>query len=236
MKTRGDQSPMPESKRYQQLIGALLYLAVNTRPDISASVTILSQYNKEPGTADWNEAKRVARYLHGTKGAELRLGKRGGAPTLIGYADADYAETRLDRKSFSGYTFQYCGSTISWSCRKQSCVSQSSTEAEYIALAEATQEGIWIRRLLEDFEERPQEKTVIYEDNQSYLKLLDHKRFNHRTKHIDTKYHFVKDIKEKQLMDYQYCPTAEMIADMLTKPLGKIKLRGFAEMSGMINF
>ena len=236
MKTRDhDQTPMPQSERYQQLIGALLYLAVNTRPDIVASVTILSQHNKAPTTADWSEAKRVARYLHGTKDAELRLGKKGSAPTLVGYADADWAENRFDRKSNSGYVFRQFGSPISWACRKQSCVSLSSTEAEYIALAEASQEGIWIRRLLEDFEEKLQKKTVIYEDNQSCLKLIKQKCFNHRMKHIDTKFHFVKDLKEQQQMEYKYCPTAQMIADMLTKPLGNIKLKGFAEMSGLHN-
>ena len=109
----------------------------------------------------------------------------------------------------------------------------SSTEAEYIALAEASQEGIWIRRLLEDFEGKTTGMPLMYEDNQSCLKLLDDKMFNNRTKHIDTKYHFIRDMKQQQLMEYRYCPTEKMIADMLTKPLGKIKLRMFSEMCGL---
>ena len=89
--------------------------------------------------------KRVARYLKGTKHYELRLGQKDMSKGLIGFAEADWAENKTDRKSNSGYLFQYHGAPISWSCRKQTCVALSTTEAEYIALAEASQEAIWIR-------------------------------------------------------------------------------------------
>ncbi|XP_057662503.1 uncharacterized protein LOC130897586 [Diorhabda carinulata] len=108
---------------------------------------------------DWTEAKRIARYLKGTADYELRLGEKNEALGLIGYADADYGEDRKTRKSHSGYLFQLFGSPISWACRKQDCVADSSTHAEYIALAEATREGLWIRYLLEDFERKTQETT-----------------------------------------------------------------------------
>ena len=235
VKIRDDKSPMPDNGMYQQLIGALLYLAVNTRPDIAASVAILSQHNKEPTTVDWNEVKRVARYLKGTKHYELCLGQQDMPKGLIGFADADWAENRTDRKSNSGYLFQYYGASISWSCRKQACVALSSTEAEYIALAEASQEAIWIRRLIEDFEQKKLEKTIIYEDNQSCLKLICNNKYSNRTKHIDTKFHYVKDLRVTGAVDYQYCPTEEMLADMLTKALGKIKLKSMAERSGLIS-
>ena len=231
---QNSQEPMPNSERYQQLIGSLLYLAVNSRPDIAASVTILSQYNKAPTKADWNEAKRIARHLKGTAEYELRLGEKNGAPGLIGYADADWGEDRNTRISNSGYLFQLFGSPISWACRQQDCVADSSMHAEYIALAEATREGLWIRYLLEDFDRRAQETTVIYEDNQSCLKFVDNGKFSNRSKHIHIKYHFITDIKKKSLMDYKYCPTNEMIADMLTKTLGKVKLQYFAERSGLV--
>ncbi|XP_076638812.1 uncharacterized protein LOC143350676 [Colletes latitarsis] len=221
-------SEMPKSDRYQQLIGALLYVAVNSRPDISASVAILSQHNKHPTTNDWIETKRVARYLKQTIDYELKLGQRVKSRKLIGFADADWAQDRNDRKSNSGYLYQFAGASISWACRKQPCVSLSSTEAEYIALAEATQEAVWIQRLLEDFGKGTQD-TIIYEDNQSCLKLTSNKKFNNRTKHIDTKFHNIKDIKDRGKIDYQYCPTDEMPADMLTKPLAKVKLKYMAE-------
>ena len=144
VKIRNDKSPMPDDGMYQQLIGALLYPATNTRPDIAASIAILSQHNTEPTTVDWNEVKRVARYLKRTKRFELCLGQQDMPEGLIGFADADWAENRTDRKFNSGYLFQYYDASMSWSCRKQICVALSSTEAEYIALAEAAQEAIWI--------------------------------------------------------------------------------------------
>ncbi|XP_051163516.1 uncharacterized protein LOC127282958 [Leptopilina boulardi] len=228
-----DQPIMEESEKYQQLIGALLYLAVNTRPDITASVIILSQNNKHPTSADWTETKRIGRYLKGTRDYELILGQRGKEEGLVGYADADWAENRKDRKSNSGYLFKYLNATISWGCRKQTCVALSSTEAEYIALAEACQECIWIRRLLEDFLNYKQGPTTIFEDNQSCLKFLSNKKFSHRTKHIDTKFHFVKQLKENRTLNFEYCPTDRMLADMLTKPLSRIKLRTLAEGCGL---
>ena len=235
LKARNSSPPMEKSERYQQLIGALLYVAVNTRPDIAASVTILSQYNKQPLSADWNEAKRVCRYLLGSKDHELVLGQKDETDMqkLIGYADADWAENRSDRKSNSGYLFKFMGAPISWSCRKQSCVAISTTEAEYIALSEACQEAVWLIRLLSDFSPGSRILTAIYEDNQSCLKLLDSNKFSNRTKHIDTKYHFAKALKIEGKMNFVYCPTEHMIADMLTKPLGKIRLRTLAQKCGV---
>ncbi|XP_046145531.1 secreted RxLR effector protein 161-like [Osmia bicornis bicornis] len=224
---------MPENTKYQQLIGALLYLTVNTRPDIAESVGILSQHNKQPTTADWTEAKRVARYLKGTMSHELKLGQRNAKKELIGFADADWAQDTIDRKSHSGYLFQFCGASLSWGCRKQTNVTLSSTEAEYVALAEATQEGLWIHRLLKDFAEETQEKIIIYEDNQSCLNLVYNNKFSNRTKHIDTKFHFMKDLKEQGIVDYRYCPTDQMPADMLTKPLGRVKLKYMSEKCGL---
>ena len=160
----------------------------------------MSQKNKEPTEMDWTEAKRVGRYLKDTKDYMLQLGQRHGHKELVGYADADWVEDTSDRKSNSGYVFQLHGSTISWGFRKQTCVSLSSTEDEHIALAEATQEGIWLRRLIEDFNgKKIEEKIVIYEDNQSCIKLIDNKKFSKRTKHIVTKFHFIRGLKKKEL-------------------------------------
>ena len=232
-KNRKNQRPMEHSEKYQKLIGALLYLAVNTRPDITASFAILSQHNKQLTSADWTETKRVGRCLKGTKDYELILGQQKKEEELIGYADADWAENREDRRSNSGYVFRYLNATISWGCRKQTCVALSSTEAEYVALAEACQESIWISLLLEDFLDRKKNTTVIFEDNQSCLKLISNKKFSHRTKHIDTKFHLVKELKEGGTLDFKYCPTDQMLADMLTKPLNIIKLKYLAQKCGL---
>ena len=113
--------------------------------------------------------------------------------------------------------------TISWACRKQTCVSLSSTEAEYVSIAEACQEGLWLQKLIKDFIKDKEINTTILEDNQRCLKLIENKKSSHRTKHIDTMYHFIKDIKKRKHINFSYCPTEEVTADMLTKSLNKIK-------------
>ena len=137
---------------------------------------------------------------------------------LHGYSDANWAENRKDRKSNSGFICLLNGGTVSWACRKQDCVSLSSTEAEYVALAETTQELIWLTSLCKDFEIQ-QNSVKVYEDNQSCIKMTENQRFSNRTKHIDAKYHFLRDLKNKIILKLEYCPTSENIADMLTKPL-----------------
>lgn len=220
-----EQEAMKDGEKYQQLIGALLYISVNTRPDITASVCILSQYNKSPTDPDWVEAKRVARYLKGTKELTLKLGNKDDPNKhLYGYSDADWAQSNENRKSNSGHLFKFNGSPISWGCKKQNCIALSTMEAEYIALAEACQEGVWIRRLLGDFGQNQDQATIMYEDNQSCLKYISNSKFSNRTKHIDTKYHFLKDLKKQNLMCFEYCATEYMLADMFTKPLSTLKL------------
>ncbi|KAK2577550.1 hypothetical protein KPH14_012917, partial [Odynerus spinipes] len=188
---------LPENKKYQSLIGSLMYIAISTRPDITASVTILSRKMQNPTETDWKEAKRVARYLKGTMNYVLKLGNTKNCnEELVGYADADWGEDKKDRKSNSGYVFQYYGSSISWACRKQTCVALSSAEAEYISISEACQEGLWLIKLLEDFQKKVQLPLMMYEDNQSCINLIKNDKFSKRTKHIDIRYHHIKDLKE----------------------------------------
>lgn len=145
-----------------------MYIATSTRPDIKASVVILSRKLNNPTETNWIEAKRIARYLKYTENYKLKLGHGNREnKRLIGYVDANWAESREDRKSNSGYLFKYCGSTISWASRKQSCVAISSIEAEYIALSDGCQELLWLVKLLKDFREDVELPVKMHEDNQS---------------------------------------------------------------------
>lgn len=224
---------MPSNEKYRKLIGSLLYLSTNTRPDISTAVSILSRKVNKPTYNDWTELKRLTKYLNGTKHLKLKLSCNNNKG-LYGFADADWAQCQIDRKSNSGYLFKYNGSCISWSCRKQESVSLSSTEAEYISLSEATQEAIWLRRLMNDFEIKIHKAVIIYEDNQSCLKLTQNDKFSRKTKHIETKFNFVRDLVNKNIIKLLYCPTEQMEADMLTKPLQAIKIKYFCELIGLI--
>ncbi len=217
-----------DNEKYRSLIGSLLYLAVNSRPDIAASVSILSQKNSDPLQADWIEAKRILRYLKFTFDYCLKLGGDRDQD-LVAYSDANWASDTSDRRSTSGGLFQFGGSTINWFSRKQSCVTLSSTEAEYYALADTILEVVWLRQLLEEFGEKQKGPSVIYEDNQSCIKLANSEQFGKRSKHIATKFQFIKENAENCVVKFIYCPTSNMIADNLTKPLQAIKIKRFAQ-------
>lgn len=226
---------LPDNILYQKLIGCLIFLSTKTRPDIALSTSILASKVSNPTEMDWTEAKRILRYLKGTIDLKLKLGNTDkNRSKLFGYCDADWAGSS-DRKSISGYLFKLFGGTISWASRKQTCVALSSTESEYVALAEGCQETIWLRRLLEDFNEKQSDPTVILEDNQSCLKVAGNEKFSKRTKHIDTKFHFVKNYQEENITKYEYCPTEDMVADMLTKPLEAVKLKKFVQAAGLFS-
>ena len=174
-KDQSSSKQMETKEVYRSAIGSLQYLAVNTRPDISVAVSILARHVENPKVADWTEVKRVFRYLKYTIDKKLRLGNTEATndKRLIGYADADWGNDAQDRKSNTGFCFRYLGSTILWTSRKQAMVTLSSTEAEFIALAEASKEAVWLRRILEDFNQTTIiEPTVLFEDNQSCIHLL----------------------------------------------------------------
>lgn len=213
---------LPSNTLYQQLIGCLLYISINTRPDISAAICILAQKVSLPTTEDWNELKRVLKYLKGTADLKLFLANKHSKieEDLFGYADANYGEDRVERKSNSGYIFMLHGGTIRWTCKKQTCDSLSSTEAEFVALCEAVKEALWIKYVLIDLKRSIDKPTTIFEDNQSCINMFENQKISNRTKHIDIKYHFVKEvIKNQEDISLKYCSSKEMIADMLTKPL-----------------
>lgn len=228
-----DEKFLTDNTAYQKLIGSLLYVAVNTRPDIAASVSILSQRVCAPRQEDWNGLKRVVKYLKGTANLKLTLGDKQSNEMICGYADANWAEDRFNRKSNSGYIFKVFGGPVSWACRKQNCVALSSTEAEFIALSEACQEAVWIKRLLTEMHLDIKLPINIFEDNQSCLNLIKEEKLSNRTKHIDTRYNFVKDYIEKKIVSCTYCSTERMVADILTKPLPATKHLKLRKLCGL---
>lgn len=227
---------LPSNANYQKLIGSLLYVALNTRPDIAASISILAQKVSKPTEYDWNELKRMVRYLKGTSFYQLKMGSKDQEKenSLIGYADANWAEGRCDRKSNGGYLFKLNGATISWRSKKQDCVALSSTEAELISITDAAKEAIWLRRLLQELHQQINGPTLIFEDNQSCLKIIQNSNASSRTKHIDVRYNFIKDYVKRNVLLCKYCSTEDMIADILTKPLNRTKFEKFRFMIGLV--
>jgi hypothetical protein len=142
---------------------------------------------------------------------------------LQGYTDSDWAGSAVDRKSTSGCCFSLGSTMITWFNRKQTSVALSSVEAEYMAVSMASCEAIWLHKLLTGLFDQELEPTVIYCDNQSCIKLSENLVFHDRSKHIEIRYHFIRDRIQKGAVKLQYISTDEQVADILTKPLEKGK-------------
>ena len=154
----------------------------------------------------------------------------------VGYSDADWAGDVADRKSTSGYVFLFGGAAISWKSSKQTCVALSTAEAEYIALSAASQEAVWLQQLFSDLLNEKVQETVIFEDNQSAICLAKSQQVRGRSKHIDIKYHYIRELVEAGKLKLLYCASEDMIADMLTKPLRTATFEKLRNLSGVVEF
>ena len=228
--TCNENDELVDSRRYREIIGSLIYLMTCTRPDICWTVTKLSQYLSQPRQGHLTAAKHVMRYLKGTNDYELCYKKSEDGLSLIGYSDADWASSPDDRRSTTGYCFALTreGAPISWKSRKQPTVALSTCEAEYIALSATVQESKFLTQLLNDIDGGHQyEPVLIFEDNQGTIALAQNPVNRQRSKHIDIRYHFIRSALSSGTIKLQYCPTANMIADVMTKPATRFKLESF---------
>jgi transposase InsO family protein len=225
--------PLTSNENYRKLIGMLLYISVNTRPDIAAAVAILCQKVSAPTCVDLNEAKRVLCYLKGTKSMRLKLGTSDRTKELCAFSDSDWAECQVDRKSNSGIVCFFNNAPVMWKSKKQTIVATSSAEAEYVALSLTVKELIWLRRLIESFDIHQNGPLNVYSDSQSAIAMVTNPKLSSRTKHIDTKYHHVKDSVHNNVIKLIYVSTDNNIADVLTKPLANIKLMQFRSSLGL---
>ena len=150
--------------------------------------------------------------------------------------DADWAGDQEDRKFTSGYLFQMAGGPVSWKSRKQDSVALSTAEAEYIALSSAAQETVWIRRLVTELGMEPEGPTTLMEDNQSAIAMAKNPQFHGRAKHIDIRHHFIREKVNGREIQLVYCPTGDMVADMLTKGLNQHQLRNLMGRAGVRSF
>lgn len=207
---------------YQEAVGSLLYLAQGTRPDISHAVNEVSRYNNNHGTVHWKAVKHILRYLRGTLNYKLRFFK-GESDELVGFSDANWGSDELDRRSWTGYLFKMSNGAITWKSGRQKTVALSSTEAEYMALSACIQEAIWLMQLGREINLKIELPLQIHCDNQSAALLAKNDGYRPRTKHIDIRYHYIREIVETGRVKICYLETSKMIADSLTKPVGKEK-------------
>ncbi|KAF7376711.1 Transcription factor [Mycena sanguinolenta] len=224
-----------DMKPYAKLIGSLMYAAIGTRPDVAFAVSLLSRFIVNPKLMHWNAAKHVLRYLISTKNHGLAFGLDDSG--LLAYTDADHA-SQPDRHSISGNAFLYDGAAIAWSSRKQSLIALSSTEAEYIAAASAAREATWLRELTNELSAQlasssSSPPTPLYCDNQSAIALAKNGVMNSRNKHIDLRYHYIRDAVDNGTVSLTYMPTDNQVADVLTKALPRTKLERFRALMGL---
>jgi len=201
----------------RELVGSLLYLAKGTRPDIAYPVGVLSRYVNDVGPTHVAAAKRILRYIAGTKNMGITYSPDAN-PLLEVYSDASYAEVG-DRKSTSGNIYFLNGGPIDWFSKKQTTVSLSTTEAEYVALAVAAADCLYYRQFLRELGFNQEAPTIVHEDNQSVIDIVKEGKESPRLRHLDVKYRFTHEKIVNKEIDLVYCPSKNMIADMLTKAL-----------------
>lgn len=225
-------APFPENI-YRRATGSLLYLASSTRPDLSHAVSRQCQYNSRPTIGRWKEVQHILRYLKHTENFCLTYEKQG--KTLEAYVDADWGGDTKDRKSYSGLLIMLAGGAVAWASRKQSSVSHSTVEAEYISLSDGLKEVLWMKSMLEELglDEFVGKPCSVYVDNQGAISLASDKITSRRSKHIDIKYHFVREKVENGEVCLKYVSTQENLADILTKPLTGIRTRELSKKMGL---
>jgi hypothetical protein len=227
---KGKASPQVTA-HYQAVIGSLLYLMLGTRPDISYAVTKLSKFCNNPSQEHLDKAMYIMRYLVGTQDYRLTY-KHKSNEGLHAYTDSDWAADTIKRRSITGYFFKLAGSIICWKSFSQTTIALSSTEAEYMALSDCARQAVWMKTLLSELG-LSMVATPIYGDNQGSIFIASNPITEKRSKHIDIRYHYVRDCVEEKKVELMFIPGEDNPADMLTKNLGRIKFEKFRDLLGL---
>ncbi|XRB12666.1 retrovirus-related Pol polyprotein [Pseudoscourfieldia marina] len=218
--TRADEEDAEARHLAQQFVGAILYAAVISRPDLSSTVRAMSHVMSKPPSNFEACKKHVLRYLSGTINRGIKYNTNSNVPLkLIGYCDASWGDNHENRRSTSGYIFFLNGGPISWASYLQTTVALSTVESEVMALTEAIKEAIYIRRLLESLGAAQEGPTIIYTDSTGAEALVDHPTSHRRTKHIEIRREFIKYHIEHETVKIERVSTKDQLADIMTKPL-----------------
>lgn len=228
-----EDSKVYSQKKYQEAIGSVMYLATGTRPDISYTVSRLSQYNRDPREVHWNAVKRLFRYLKGTLDYCIKYKSTEGK--LNACTDASWSTTP-DAKSYSGYLLKIGESLIGWKSGKQKLVALSTMEAELIAACDCVCAVRWISGLLEELGESSliSKPTNIRTDSKALMDWVNNQKVSCRTRHINRKFHFIKDDMEQGDVQFMHQNTKLLEADAMTKHLSSDILSGHMDKLGLV--
>ena len=216
---------------YLSAVGSLQYLATMTRPDISYAVAYLARFNSNPGPKHWTAVKHIFRYLKSTLDLKLHYGNY--TEPFTTYTDAAHGDSIDTGKSTSGYVTTMCGGSIGWSSKLQGIVALSTTEAEYVAAVEAGKEMYWMRNILQEFGHSVIGPSILHIDNQSAISVSKNPEHHGRMKHLDLRFYWLRDAVSFKRISPSYIPTAEQVADILTKPLSPSKIQFCREQMGL---
>ena len=211
-------SPPGDSQLYAEMVGTLLYAAVCTRPDIAYATSIESRFIQAPTKAQLTFARNTIAYTANTANLGLTY-KPAPDINIEVYCDASFAPDEHQRKSRSGWLVLINGTPVAWKSGLQPIVAHSTAEAEYISLSDAVREAMYIRRLLSELSIDSGPITA-HEDNIT-TKIMAEEISTKRSKHVEIRYHYVRDQVSAGLVNIKYCPTQDQLADALTKPLAK---------------
>ncbi|SPC67214.1 uncharacterized protein UHOD_11476 [Ustilago sp. UG-2017b] len=210
-----------QQKGYPVIVGKLLWIANSTRPDLSLTVSVLARHMREPSQEHYQAAQRVLRYLEGTKEVGLVYRANKSQEPLVAHSDANWAsDATIQRKSTSGSVVFVYRNPVTWKSVTQKCVSLSAVEAEFIAATEATREVLFLKQLLHSIGIATSTPTV-YSDNTGCIQVSKDPAQHWKLKHIDTKYHFVRNNVQEGRVQIKYVDTRRNLADILTKPVRK---------------
>jgi hypothetical protein len=223
-----DRPATPDPKRrqeYQEHVGSLLYISVYTRPDLCFAVNQLAKHMSNPGEVHWNALRRCLRYLKGTATFGLTYTCDNANPDLLtAYADADWASCTETRRSYMGYLFMLAGGAVAWKSSQLKSVTTSTCESEYVSASKASDEIVWLRRVLADAGAAQTRPTPLFEDNRA-CRMLSENPVQSRARHIDFRIMSLRERVSDGVVKVLDCPTHDMHADPFTKNLSTISFQ-----------
>ena len=214
-------------------VGALMYLATCTCPDVAYTVSQLARFNSNPGRAHWLAVKHLFRYLKGTLDLKLTYKPDSHSELFQVYSDADHAGEKPGMRSTGGYLVKIGSVAVDWSSKLQPMVALSTTEAEYIAACEAGKEIIWLRHLFDELGYPLPSSSTLFIDNMSAVSVAKNPEHYGWMKHLDLRYHWLKDVVESGIISPVHLAGSAMPADILTKALPRVKVEEFRLMMGL---
>ncbi len=224
-------------KQFQVLLNELMHLMIQIRSDLAYSVSKLAQFMSNSTDDHWTALKRILRYLNETKELSILYKKASESLILKAWIDSSWGENSNDSRSTHDHLLFMKNESIDWKSFKQTSMTLSSIETEYVDQTSATINVMWARGLLNEMsidDTVSDSSIVIYADNQRAIKLVNNSIFQKRTKHIVVKYHYTRDLISQRVIKLKYRPTAEMIADGLTKSLESVQFKRFIDQLRMI--